>query len=349
MAHFVVALSGGVDSAVTAARLLAQGHTVTGVHLDFWRAPQAGATDAAAAAAEVAQRLGIPLRVIEARERFYREVVQSFINAYLQGQTPNPCVGCNPGLKFALLLEVAQASDALLATGHYARVLHPEDGAAQLWRARNRQRDQSYMLYRLTQPVLSRLYLPLGEARDKDEVRAEAQALGLTVAQRPDSQDLCFLGGRDYRSFLQQMAPEALQPGPIYDETGKRLGEHRGLGFYTVGQREGLGIAAPVPLYVLRIEAQANALIVGPRAALEQSTCRLEAVTFTSQALAQERFSCQAQIRYRAAPVSAAVQLLPAGKAEVRFAEPQRGLAPGQSVVFYAGEQVLGGGVIVPE
>ncbi len=346
MAHFLVALSGGVDSAVTAARLLNQGHTVEGIHLEFWRAPEAGATDAAEAAAEVARRLGIPFRVVQARERFYQEVVQRFIRAYLNGETPNPCVGCNPGMKFALLRELAEAEGALLATGHYARVMHPERAAAQLWRARNRQRDQSYMLYRLTQAILSRLYLPLGEARDKEEIRAEAQALGLTVAQRPDSQDLCFLGGRDYRSFLQQMAPEALRPGPIYDEAGKRLGEHRGLGFYTVGQREGLGIAAPTPLYVVRIDAAENALVVGPRAALERTECRVDEVTFVSGETPSERFACEVQIRYRAAPVAAEVEPVPPDGAIVRFAEAQRGLAPGQSAVFYAGERVLGGGVL---
>lgn len=347
MTRFVVALSGGVDSAVVAARLLAQGHTVEGVTLRLWRAPQSGGEEPFVAAEQVAQRLGIPLRVVDARERFFAEVVQGFIRAYGEGRTPNPCVLCNPGLKFALLAEEAAATGALLATGHYARVLHPHNAPAQLWRARHHPRDQSYMLYRLTQPILTRLHLPLGEATSKDEVRAEAAALGLPVAARPDSQDLCFLGGTDYRAFLQQVAPETVQPGPIYDEAGRRLGEHRGLGFYTVGQREGLGISAPTPLYVVRIDAAANALIVGPRAALERTTCRVEAVTFTDGCAPAERFACLAQIRYRATPVPAQVDLLSATEADVTFTTPQRGLAPGQSVVFYDEERVLGGGILV--
>lgn len=347
MAHFVVALSGGVDSAVAAARLLKEGHSVEGVTLELWRAPHVQGERPAEAAEQVAQRLGIPLRVVEARDRFFTEVVQAFIRAYSEGRTPNPCVLCNPGLKFALLAEMAAEKEALLATGHYARVLHPHNAPAQLWRARHHPRDQSYMLYRLTQPILTRLYLPLGEAASKDEVRAEAAGLGLPVANRPDSQDLCFLGGTDYRAFLQAMAPETLQHGPIYDEAGRRLGTHRGLGLYTVGQREGLGISAAVPLYVVRIDAAANALIVGPRAALDRTTCRVEAVTFTEGQAPAARFACTAQIRYRATPVAAQVELLPNAEAQVQFEEPQRGLAPGQSVVFYDGERVLGGGILL--
>lgn len=345
MALFVVALSGGVDSAVAAARLLAQGHTVEGVVLRLWRAPQAGEEDAIRAAEEVAQKLGISLHVVDARERFFAQVVRRFVQDYTAGLTPNPCVRCNPELKFALLAEVAAAAEALLATGHYARVIHSHNAPAQLWRARFRPRDQSYMLYRLTQPILTRLYLPLGEASSKDEVRAEAAALGLPVAKRPDSQDLCFLGGGDYRALLQELAPASAQPGPIYDEAGRRLGTHRGVGFYTVGQREGLGIAAAEPLYVLRIEAAANALIVGPRAALARTACRVEALTFTAEAPA-EVFACTAQVRYRAAPVPATVRVGLNAQAEVQFAEAQYGLAPGQSVVFYEGERVLGGGFI---
>ncbi len=348
MALFLVALSGGVDSAVTAARLLRQGHAVEGVVLRLWRAPQASGEEPVTAAEQVARALGIPLHVVDARERFFADVVQHFIRSYTQGLTPNPCVLCNPGLKFALLAEVAAAREALLSTGHYARILHPHNAPAQLWRARHRPRDQSYMLYRLTQPILTRLHLPLGEVASKDEVRAEAAALGLPVAARPDSQDLCFLGGTDYRAFLQAMAPEAAQPGPIYDEGGKRLGTHRGLGFYTVGQREGLGIAAPQPLYVVRLDATSNALIVGPRPALERATCRLAAVTFPEGTPTAGRFACTAQIRYRATPVPVEVELLPDAQAVVHFAEPQRGLAPGQSVVFYDDERVVGGGIISP-
>lgn len=343
----VVALSGGVDSAVAAGLLLREDFDVYGVTLRLWRDTALPPGDVVESAAAVADALHIPLRVVDLQNRFYGQVVAAFADAYARGETPNPCVTCNPTLKFATLLEEADRIGAQwIATGHYAIVQRPPEGPATLARARCRARDQSYALYRLGQPALTRLKLPLGEFADKNAVRELARAWNMPVNARADSQDLCFMGGGDYRTLLQTLRPEALQPGPIYDETGKRLGEHRGLPFYTVGQREGLRIAASRPLYVLRLEPERNALIVGPGERLMREGCTLHDLTFTAGEPPSAAFSADAQIRYHATPVPVEVTLLDDDRAQVAFVTPQRAIAPGQSLVFYQDNNVLGGGFI---
>lgn len=345
--RFVVALSGGVDSAVAAGLLLREGFDVYGVTLRLWRDSALPPSDVVESAAAVADVLHMPLHVVDMQDRFYRQVVAAFADAYARGETPNPCVTCNPTLKFAALLEEADRIGAQwIATGHYAIVQQPPEGPATLARARCRARDQSYALYRLDQPLLTRLKLPLGEFVDKDAVRELARAWNMPVTARADSQDLCFMGGGDYRTLLQTLRPEALQPGPIYDEAGKRLGEHRGLPFYTVGQREGLRIAANQPLYVLRLESECNTLIVGPGERLLRGGCTLRDLTFTAGEPPSTTFSAAAQIRYHATPVPVEVTLLDGDRAQVAFGTPQRGVSPGQSLVFYQGDIVLGGGFI---
>ncbi|MEJ5312282.1 MAG: tRNA 2-thiouridine(34) synthase MnmA [Anaerolineae bacterium] len=345
----VVALSGGVDSAVAAGLLLREGLDVYGVTLRLWRDPALPPGDVVESATAVADALHIPLRVVDLRDRFYEQVVAAFVDAYARGETPNPCVTCNPTLKFAALLAEADRLGAhWIATGHYAIVRQPSEGPATLARAHCQARDQSYALYRLDQSVLSRLKLPLGEFTDKGHVRELARAWNLPVTTRPDSQDLCFMGGGDYRTLLQTLRPEALQPGPIYDEAGQRLGEHRGLPFYTVGQREGLRIAAGQPLYVLRLEPKRNALIVGPGERLLRDTCTLRAVTFTAGEPPSATFNAVAQLRYHAAPIPVKVKLLNNDRARVTFGIPRRGVTPGQSLVFYQDDNVLGGGFIEP-
>ncbi len=340
----VVGLSGGVDSGVAAALLLEAGYEVVAVALRMWRFDDE-AEAPTEAAASVADALGVPLRVVDVRSRFLQGVVRPFVEAYARGRTPNPCVFCNPTLKFATLLAEAEAVGAWwVATGHYARVRHTPQGS-HLLQAISSRHDQSYMLYRLTQRQLRHLRFPLGEVADKETVRALARDYGLPVAERAGSQDLCFVGGGDYRTLVQAMLPSAVRPGPILDEAGRTLGEHRGLPFYTVGQRRGLGIAAPQPLYVLRLDAEANALIVGPRVHLDRRSCRLTDVTFTQGNAPASRFTAEGRIRYRAPRVPLTVEM-GEGQAHVTFAEPQRGVAPGQSLVLYRGEEVLGGGVI---
>ena len=345
----VVALSGGVDSAVTAGLLRQDGFEVYGVTLRLWRDTALPPSDIFESATEVADALDIPLHIVDLQEHFYEQIVETFADAYTQGETPNPCITCNPTIKFAALLDEAKRIGAQwIATGHYANVTQQAGTPACLSRARCQAKDQSYVLYRLGQPVLTRLKLPLGKAENKNQVRELARAWKLPATARPDSQDLCFLDGGNYRGLLQKLRPEALQSGPIYDEAGTLLGQHRGLPFYTVGQREGLRIAASQRLYVLRLEPERNALIVGPGERLLRDSCTLHAVTFTAGTAPSTTFNATAQIRYRAAPVPVEVTLLDNERAEVAFVTPQRSVTPGQSLVFYEGDVVLGGGFIEP-
>lgn len=344
----VVGMSGGVDSAVAAALLLEAGFEVHGVTLQLWQAPFVAEPPPQVQA--IADALQLPLTVLDLRERFFREVVVPWMEEYARGRTPNPCVSCNPSLKFAALLETADRLGApWIATGHYARVTIEADGSVALRQARALQRDQSYMLYRLSQAQLTRLQLPLGEVADKAKVRAHAARLGLPNAGQSDSQDLCFLKGGDYRMLLQQLLPERLTPGPIVDRSGREIGRHAGLPLYTVGQRSGLGLALGTPYYVLELRPQDHALVVGPAEALLRTACRLENLTFVRGAPPAPGFDAEARIRYRAARTPAHLEIEPDQRARVTFETPQRGLAPGQSVVFYSGDEVLGGGLISSE
>ncbi len=344
--RIVIGMSGGVDSAVTAALLLEEGFEVHGVTLALWQSlstPDKPDPNVHA----VANVLGIPLTVLDLRERFFHAVVVPWLKDYTLGLTPNPCVCCNPKLKFAALLEFADQLDApWIATGHYARITREPDRDVALRQARNLHRDQSYMLYRLTQAELARLRLPLGNVAGKAEVRAHATRLGLPNAEQSDSQDLCFLGGGDYRVLLHQMAPESLMPGLILDQQGRILGQHSGLPLYTIGQRSGLGLALGTPFYVLELHPQENALIVGPAEALLKSTCDLDGLTFISGAPPASCFQAEVRIRYRAPRILAQIKVLDQDRAQLSFAAPQRSVAPGQSVVFYQEDRVLGGGFI---
>lgn len=345
--RIVVGLSGGVDSAVAAALLLEAGYEVHGVTLALWKAPDVPTDNGTVAAQAIADLLRLPLTVLDLRERFFREVVEPWMQAYVTGHTPNPCVHCNPTLKFAALLEVADRLSARwIATGHYARITREDDGRVTLRQARHLPRDQAYMLHRLTQAQLARLQLPLGDIADKATVRAYAARLGLPNAAQSDSQDLCFLGGGDYRNLLRQLQPDSLRPGPILDLEGRLLGQHTGLPHYTIGQRSGLGLALGTPYYVLELRPEENALIVGPAQALERTHCIVEALTFIHGAAPAPCFTADVRIRYRAPRVPARVELLEDAKARVEFTSPQRALAPGQALVFYQEDRVLGGGLI---
>ena len=358
----LIGLSGGVDSAVAAALLQSQGYAVEGIALQLWQAPTAPTSPAPAAAskaaATVADALRIPCHVIDTRSRFYETIVTPFLDAYAQGRTPNPCVRCNPALKLAVMLEAAdQMCAQWIATGHYARVRRDANGTAHLYRARNRDQDQAYMLYRLTQRHLRRLLLPLGEVASKAEVREIARQRHLPNAARQDSQDLCFMSGGDYRTLVAKLRPQSLQPGPIYDEAGQRLGEHRGLARYTVGQRRGLGIAAAEPLYVIALRPEDNAVVVGPASSLERRRCTLAKMTFPTGAPPPPRgaaawnkstptFEAHGRIRYRAPLIPVTVRMEGAHRAEATLHEAQRGIAPGQSLVLYQEDEVIGGGII---
>jgi tRNA-specific 2-thiouridylase len=343
----VVALSGGVDSSVSAALLKQQGYDVLGLTLRLWTDPaHPPLSDSETAARRTADTLGIPLHVVDIRDLFYQQIVQFFLGEYGRGVTPNPCVRCNRLVKWEVLLEQALALGAdRLATGHYARKRTAADGRQELLRALDHTKDQTYVLHILTQERLERALFPVGEY-PKTEIRSIARAFGLPAAERSDSQDLCFLAGEDYRDFIRRNAPQIARPGPIQDRTGKVLGEHQGLAYYTIGQRKGLGVPSPVPLYVLARDAATNTLVVGVEAELGSRSLTAQAVNWIAGAAPPEPFRAQVKTRYTAREAWALVTPLEGDRVDVLFDAPQRDITAGQAAVFYAGDVVLGGGLI---
>jgi tRNA-specific 2-thiouridylase len=349
----VVAMSGGVDSSVAAALLVEQGYHVIGMMLRLWSETgrqgenRCCSPDAMAQARRVAAMLSIPFYVVDAQQVFYDIVVQHFINGYTQGNTPNPCVECNRRIRFDFLLKHALTLGAdYLATGHYARLGQDTSGHYQVKRALYNQKDQSYVLHALKQEQLAQTLFPLGELT-KPQVRQLAQQFGLPVAERPESQDLCFLGEDGYRQFLLRNAPQALNPGPILNLDGKTLGEHQGLAFYTIGQRKGLGLSSPDPLYVIKKDLQKNALIVGRKDELGKDEFFALDPNWIAGEPPGRQFRTQVKIRYKSADFPAEVKLLEPNKVQVTLDQPVRDITPGQAAVFYDDQVCLGGGVIV--
>ena len=354
MARAAVAMSGGVDSAVAAALLLAEGHEVVGFTMNLWPAwvPQdeggqgccgIGAIDDARS---VARRLGIRHYVLNLRAEFERDVIGYFAGEYARGRTPNPCVACNKAIKFDLLLRrVRGVGMELLATGHYARVDRAADGRYRLLRAVDRHKDQSYVLAGLTQEQLAHLRFPVG-AYAKPQIREIARRHRLSVADKPDSQEICFVPGGDYAAVVERFAPEGLRPGPIYDVEGRLLGEHRGLARYTVGQRRGLGLAGGSARYVARIDPDRNALTVGDAASVQCPELVAGEVNWIAIPHLAGPRPAAVRIRHASADVPAMIAPAPGGRVAVRFEVPPRAAAAGQAVAFYDGDVVLGGGVI---
>lgn len=335
------AMSGGVDSSVAAALLKDQGYQVIGVtmHLGF-----SGSWKAADDARSVADKLGIPHHVVDLREEF-QAVVDRFCQDYLEGRTPNPCIVCNRAIKFGALLETANLLGASrLATGHYARV--EEDGVKQrylLKKGVDSSKDQSYVLYGLTQEQLGRVIFPLG-SMNKLNARSIAQDFELPVADKEESQEICFIEG-DYGAFLMCRFPGRVKPGPILDMQGKRLGTHKGTPLYTVGQRRGLGMSADRALYVVEVKGDTNTLVVGPVESLEAKGLLATEVNFISFDKLKDPMEVMAKIRYRAKEVPATIYPQD-HQVKVVFRHGQRAVTPGQSVVFYQEDVVIGGGVI---
>ncbi len=348
----VIAMSGGVDSSVAAALLVQQGYQVIGMMMRLWSEPGSEADnrcctpDAMALARRVASRLGIPFYAVDAQDVFYQTVVSEFISGYAQGRTPNPCLVCNRQVRWKFLLDRARSLGAeYMATGHYVQLTRDKSGPTRLFKAKDGNKDQSYVLHILNQDQLSHALFPLS-SYTKPEVRQLARDFNLPVAEQPESQDLCFLGNEDYRNFLLRNAPHLRQPGPILNRQGQALGEHFGLAFYTLGQRKGLGISAPNPLYVLEKDLAQNALIVGGEEELGKDQLIATDVTWISGIQPDHPFRAQVKIRYKAAPAWATVSPLPSQKIHVQFDQQLRDITPGQAAVIYGAEECLGGGII---
>ena len=352
MAKILAAMSGGVDSSLAAALMLEAGHDVTGVTLHLWDDDQPGlgeslccAADAAENARRVCALLGIPFYVWNYEREFRRHVIEYFVRSYSAGLTPNPCVECNRRIKFRAVLDrAAMLGFDGVVTGHYAQIRSTTDGRRELWRAIDIDKDQSYVLHMLGQRDLERLAFPIG-GYSKADVRRMAAERGLPTADRPESQDICFVPNGDYRQLLEQEAPQALVPGPIVDQDGREIGRHEGLPLYTVGQRRGLGLGGGAVRYVLALDTARNALIVGPQQALLQHGFSVRDVVWVSGAAPQQR-DVLVQVRAHGTPLRAVLHELSAGHWQVELAEAQRAVSPGQAAVFYAGDQVLGGGWI---
>ncbi len=340
----VVAMSGGVDSSLAAALMAEQGWRVLGVTLKLLPRLETGFGCCGSPAdiedaRRVSESLGIAHYTLDLADLFEDRVIRPFVDAYLSSRTPNPCVECNRSLKFGALLALAEAWGAeCLATGHYARVL-----GGRLYKARDALKDQSYFLYSLTSRELSRVRFPVGDLT-KSQVREKARALGLRTADKPESQEICFVPRRDYRAFIASRAGTLL-PGPIKDASGRGLGRHSGLAFYTVGQRKGLGLSGGRPRYVVRLEPQTNTLVVGDARETLVPSFVAAGVSWTS-GRPPEDLRAQVRIRHRHPPAWASLSLPGEGRVSVRFEEPQPAVTCGQAAVFYSGDEVLGGGTI---
>jgi tRNA-specific 2-thiouridylase len=347
-------MSGGVDSSLTAALLVQQGYNVIGATMQIWDADRQDADDrgccsltAVGDARRVADKLGIPYYVLNFRQLFQETVVDYFIAEYSSGRTPNPCIACNRYVKFEGLLQEALALGAeYVATGHYARIGYDEvRGRHLLRKGLDPAKDQSYALYHLNQHTLKHFLMPLGEYT-KTETRRLARKIGLAVADKPDSQEIRFVPNDDYQSFLAEKAPASLRPGDIVDTRGRVLGRHSGLPLYTVGQRKGLGIAAGRPLYVVALDTDRNQVVVGDDSDVFASELIAGDLNYIAFDELTGPLAATAKIRYSAREAPAVITPLPDGRVSVKFQTPQRAITPGQSVVFYDGDIVLGGGII---
>ncbi len=343
MSRTLVAMSGGVDSSVAALLLKRAGHDCIGVFLRTGaqtESPSRGccSVEDARDARLVADRLGIPFYALDAKQEFSR-IIDYFVEEYARGRTPNPCAVCNQWLKFGELFEIARELGAeAVATGHYARI---EGG--HIMRGVDRGKDQSYFLFGIGTEALARTRFPVGHL-PKDEVRQLAEEAGLPVFGKPDSQEICFVPGNDYRNVLRERAPETLRPGPIVDEAGKTVGEHGGVAGFTIGQRRGLGVALGYPAYVTDLDVERRTVTLGPKESLLKTSFRAELVAWYGPRPTAE-LACAAQIRYRHRPVDCRL-LVRGEQMEVSLRRPVPAITPGQAAVFYDGERVLGGGWI---
>lgn len=352
----LVAMSGGVDSSVTAALLLKAGYDVIGISMRLGvhdtietdtGKPSCCSLEGIEDARRVAAQLGIPFYAVNYEANFAKHIVDYFCAEYSMGRTPNPCILCNQELKFGKLLKLAYQMEAeYIATGHYARIKCDEQlGRYLLLKGIDLSKDQSYALFSLTQEQLSHALMPLGEYT-KSEVRRIAYELGLKVHDKPESQEICFIADDDYNRFLKERMPESIKPGPILDTQGNILGEHRGIQFYTIGQRKGLRLSLGKPVYVVKIDALNNAVIVGDKHELLKREFRVEKLNLISRERLDDPIKAQVKIRYNDPGHSATVFQISEDEAKVQFDEPYGAVTPGQAAVFYDNDVVIGGGWI---
>jgi tRNA-specific 2-thiouridylase len=346
----LVALSGGVDSSVAAALMLEAGHEVVGATLVQWRGrarPEQGccAVGDVEDARRVAAQLGIPHYALDYTDVFREAVVEPFAAAYLSGLTPNPCIECNRRVRFGALAEQASRLGCdLLVTGHHARIRRDPTGL-HLLRGADAGKDQSYVLYMLGQGQLARLAFPVGEM-SKDEVRRRAGALGLSIAGKAESQDLCFVGPGGYREFLRERFPQAGRSGPVVDMAGREVGRHDGVAGFTVGQRRGLGVAVGEARYVVEVRPGTATVVIGSASDLLSGGCRVGEVSWTAGGPPEDG-GLEVKVRYRSPAVAARLEPGAAGEWLIHFAESQAAVTPGQAAVLYRGEEVVGGGTIL--
>ena len=339
-----VAVSGGVDSMVTAFLLKEHSYPVLALHMILRPEdpPEPGKQ-----IRELTGRLAVPLHLVDLRRAFQERVIKPFVEAYKRGKTPNPCVVCNPRIKFSLLQEkAAELGAKTLATGHYARILSDNsNGSLRLFRGRDRAKDQSYFLYRLNQAQLARTFFPLGDYL-KREVKKLAAEAGMGGYYRPESQEICFISANDYRDFLEEhLGSDLPGPGPVLDLNNRQLGKHEGIHRYTIGQRRGIGIPSSAPYYVVGLEPDSNTVRVGSKSDLRRKELLVKSVNWIAMSPPSPNFEALVRVRSRHKEAPATVK---AGKEEtvVKFFEPQEAITPGQSAVFYRDDEVLGGGII---
>ncbi|MCK8825244.1 tRNA 2-thiouridine(34) synthase MnmA [Fuchsiella alkaliacetigena] len=352
----VVAMSGGVDSSLTAALLKERGYEVIGITMQIWPTDETVAGEqsccslsAVEDARAVAYQLDIPFYVVNFEDIFAEKVIDYFVEEYAQARTPNPCIMCNQEVKFKAFLKKSLELDGdYMATGHYAKIEHNSEERHLIRKAEDEDKDQSYTLYGLTQQQLERTLMPLGEFK-KSETRELAKEFGLAVHDKPDSQEICFIPDDDYNRFLAENYPEIIEPGPILDLEGNKLGKHKGLPFYTIGQRRGLGLSYHKPLYVVELDSERNALIVGDNQDVFGKKLIATEVNWVAIPRLEKEMEVEAKVRYNVSPAKANIYPLSTGRVKVEFETKQRAITPGQAVVFYQQDILIGGGIIEQE